>query len=157
MLRYLLAPLLLLLSIPAAAAGSCYREVLVNGEPMRQFTGYRHCVEFDPPRVISGIWIDRFEGMSFHEGIGDLALARGRKNPPWLEMDEQTIRPSDFRSRPFAGMAGQAYVLTFVGRTAKDMNRKPMEGYGHFGMSPGLILVDRVINWQPLGPAGNVR
>lgn len=105
-------------------------------------------VDFTAPREISGIWIDEFEGSSFHEGVHDLKEARERRHSVWLDMDEDSVVPPAFHATDY----GHAYRLTFIGRTARDMHRSPLEGYGHLGVSPGLVRVDRLLQWEDLGP-----
>lgn len=125
----------------------CNKEVLRNGVRSLQYVGDRACVDFTPARRISGIWIDQFEGSAFYEGAQDLAALGARKDRIWLSFDDGSIIPFGFKR---VG-SGNAYRLTFVGRNARDMKRKPIEGYGHFGMSAGLVLVDRLVEWVDLG------
>ena len=39
----------------------------------------------------------------------------------------------------------------FVGRDAKEMNRKPLNGYGHMSMAAGAVLVDDLTGVTDLG------
>lgn len=110
-------------------------------------TSDRTQVEFTAPREISGIWINEFEGSSFHEGVDDLSEAREQTHSVWLDMNEDTVMPPAFHATDY----GHAYRLTFVGRAARDMLRSPSHGYCHLGVSPGLVRVDRLLHWEDLG------
>jgi hypothetical protein len=139
-----------LLFAQAAAAGSkefCYVEERHNEVRVIRYIGDRACIDFTPPRRVSGIWIDQFEGSSFFEGLTKASQLSGREHTTWLTIDDETVVPDGFKRE----YRGNIYHVTFIGRTAKDMNRKPLEGYGHFGMSPGLVLVDRLLEWKNLG------
>ncbi|MBI1682519.1 hypothetical protein [Caulobacter hibisci] len=135
---------------PSPPESHCFVREQTNGHVFVRYLGDRACVDFAPARTISGVWIDQFEGSSFYEGATSLSDIAGRKHTTWLTLDAQTELPAGFvRKRPTA----RAYRLTFVGRNARDMDRLPLEGYGHFGVSPGLVLVDRLTVWEDLGPA----
>lgn len=132
----------------APHADQCWTTEVSNGTALRVYGGDRKCVSFHPPGEMTGIWVNEFEGSAFYAGAKTLADTRGKKGDVWLSMDGQTVLPANFRRH-----YGRAYRITIVGRTALDMNRAPLEGYGHMGMSRGLVLVDRVIDSQDLGPA----
>jgi len=143
--------LLQVLSSPPTAEPDrdCFVRENTNGVRVMRYIGDRACVDFGPVRTIEGIWVNAFEGSSFHEGAGTLDDVRGRPHTTWLTFDDDSVKPPGLRPTQHPP---HAHRLTFVGRTAKDMQRKPLEGYGHFGMSPGLVLVDRVTEWRDLGP-----
>ncbi|MFV3126138.1 hypothetical protein [Niveispirillum sp. KHB5.9] len=139
----------LLVALPAMAAPEhCFTPSEHGGVRVMVYIGDRKCVEFDEPREFTGIWINAFESSRFNEGATSLAEAGERKPLVWLSLDDQSIRPAGFRVK-----LGHAYRLTMIARSAKDMNRQPLEGYGHFGMWPGLVLVERITAWEDLGPA----
>lgn len=134
-------------ALPAMAAPeNCFNPSQHGGTRVMIYVGDRKCVEFDEPREFTGIWINGFESSAFHEGAAGLADAKAAKPLVWFSMDELSIRPAGFRVK-----LGHAYRLTMIARPAKDMNRKPIEGYGHFGMWPGLVLVERITAWEDLG------
>lgn len=146
----LIASMLLQSATPPPDKERCFLEDRKSAVVVLRYIGDRACVDFMPPRQITGVWIDQFEGSSFHENVGDLDGVRGRAHTTWLTIDKASVLPGDFK--PARKRPPHAYRLTFVGRTARDMNRKPLEGYGHFGMSPGLVLVDRLLSAEDLGP-----
>lgn len=121
-----------------------------GGVPIMVYIGDRACVDLEPPREISGVWIHQFEGSVFIEGATTREEAVKTRASTWLTTDEQTVFPKNFPGNP---LEAHAYRVTFVGRFAKDMRRKPLEGYGHFGMYPGLVLMDRMTAWEDLGRA----
>ncbi|AHE56318.1 hypothetical protein [Sphingomonas sanxanigenens] len=126
----------------------CFVKEKQGAYTIHTYIGARACEAFDPPREIAGVWVNQFEGSSFHEGATSLADLEGRPHRVWLSMDKDSVLPVDFKPQ-----RSHVYRLRFVGRTATDMNRKPLEGYGHFGVSPGMVLVDRLVGWEDLGPA----
>jgi hypothetical protein len=125
----------------------CWEEVVEDGVKAKRYRGDRVCVDFGPVREIAGIWVDQFEGSRFYEGARDLDEVRKREDKVWLEIDEASVVPAEFKRPGYS----HAYHVTFTGRTARDMNRKPMHGYGHLGVSSGLALVDRFTSWKDLG------
>lgn len=136
-------------SPPETRMARCYDIERRDGVPtVMRYLGDRTCVDFDPPRRISGVWLYKFEYSVFLEGATSRAELNQARNLPWLTIDKDTVLPTGFRP---SYIEGRAYRVTFEGRAAKDMQRKPMEGYGHFGAFPGLFLVDRVVSWEDLG------
>jgi hypothetical protein len=97
------------------------------------YIGDRKCVALEPPRTISGIWINEFEGSSFHENIKRLREVRlgaeSSNERVWLTIDNETLISPELKRRP----SGRAYRIRFVGRNASDMLRKSGDGYGHLG------------------------
>ena len=143
--------LLPILSLAAAAVQDrndrCYVTETIGGVPVRVYQGDRACVDLTEPREMAGIWINEFEGSRFIEGI-EVAEGLTRDGKAvWFSMDDETVRPVGFQPR-----LGHAYRLTIVGRSAVDMDRPPLEGYGHFGVSPGLVLADEIVAFEDLGP-----
>lgn len=146
----LITSMLLQSAAPLPDKERCFVEDRTSAVVVMRYIGDRACVDFTPPRQITGVWIDQFEGSSFHEGVADLDGVRGRAHTTWLTIDDASVLPGDFkrvRRHP-----PHAYRLTFIGQTARDMNRPPLEGYGHFGVSPGLVIVDRLLSAKDLGP-----
>lgn len=101
------------------------------------------------PREFSGVWLNRFEGSSFHEGARDLKAARDDRQSIWLSMTDEAAAAPGFHPLP-----NHAYRLRFTGRAARDMKARPPFGYGHMGMSAGLVVVDQVAEAVDLGPIG---
>ena len=118
-----------------------------------EYLGNRKCLEFEPAREMTGVWVNDFEGSAFHEGARSWAEADARRSEraPWFEIDEATALPRSFRRRYY-----HAYRITFVGRRAKPLPPGPpgvprLPGFGHMGMSASMILADRVIRSEDLG------
>lgn len=139
---------LLLQAAPETKLDRCHYWDRSGGVPAVAYIGDRACVDFEPAREITGVWIFRFEGSVFIEGAATREAAMEAKPSTWLTIDRQTVFPKGFTGNP---IEARAYRVTFVGRFAKDRNRKPLEGYGHFGMYPGLVLMDRMTAWEDLG------
>lgn len=150
-MKYLVATTAMItLILPASAAPEhCYVMEGHGTARVMAYIGDRKCVEFRAQETIRGIWINQFEGSAFHEGVVDVNKALAVRSTVWLSMDDQTMMPAGFASK-----RGHAYQLTIVARKAKDMNRQPLEGYGHFNMSAGLVLVDEIVAWKDLGKVG---
>lgn len=133
------ALLLLLAAQDAPDPPRCHRTVSYADNKFE-----RHgCTEFETQREFTGLWINEFEGQRFVEDATSAAdIPRGRgAHQIWFEVDAQTGMPPEWkRSR-----GARLYWVRFRGKAAKDMRRKPMEGYGHFGMSSGIVLVDEVL------------
>jgi hypothetical protein len=132
---------------------SCFITSKLGRYRLMTYIGDRKCVALEPPRTISGIWINEFEGSSFHENIKRLREVRlgaeSSNERVWLTIDNETLISPELKRRP----SGRAYRIKFIGRNASDMRRKSGDGYGHLGGSSGLVLVDRVIDWKDIGPA----
>ena len=126
---------------------ACYVTTKLDHFRLKTYIGDRKCVAFDPPRTISGIWINEFEGSLFYEKVKRLDDVKLNDTKVWLTIDDETLMSAELRGRGF----GRAYRIKFIGRTATDMNKKPSLGYGHFGMSSGPVLVDRIIDWEDIG------
>jgi hypothetical protein len=125
----------------------CSRTVRTGNSTVVEYKGDRSCVDFGPPRPFIGLWINEFEGSRFVENGTSLAdLPRGNKGDSiWLNIDE-----GKWLGR-WTRRYGHVYRVRFQGRAALDMHRKPLEGYGHFGMSPGLVIVDELAELTDLG------
>jgi hypothetical protein len=134
-------------SVPARVP-HCSGERVENGIKVIDYRGDRTCIAFGPPRRFRGIWLASMEGFDFVEGTTTIAQAKARSRKVWLTIDQQSLVTPDLR-RPHIG---HAYRVSFIGRAAIDMHRKPPDGYGHMGMSSGLVLVDRMLVAKDLGP-----
>lgn len=126
----------------------CAIEVGEGSRKVFQYRGDRVCVDFDEPRIFEGIWIDEFEGQAFVEGATRRADLKPGTRHPWFNTYEAL--------KPFTKPTGssstrrQLYKVRFVGRQAADMDRQALQGYGHFNMSPGLLLLDEMLSIEPL-------
>ena len=127
----------------------CYRREVTNNVPLIVYLGDRVCVDFEPPRIFEGLWIDAFEGSSFIAGARSLADRPATGESVWLTIDAESRVPARFRR---ARYPAQVYRVRFRGRGARDMHRRPLEGYGHLGMSAGVVLVDEMLAMESLGP-----
>jgi hypothetical protein len=136
-----------------AAPESCFVVSKLGQLRLMTYIGDRKCLTFDPPRTISGIWINEFEASSFHENIKRLSDIRldieSSDEKVWLTIDDKTLISPELKRRGF----GRAYRIKFIGRNVSDMHRKPGDGYGHGSLYSGLMLVERVIDWEDIGPA----
>jgi hypothetical protein len=104
------------------------------------------CVLFQPRRRMHGVWVDAFEGQSFREGAGTTYDVPERRGNVWIQ-----FQAAARAKLPRQEGSGHAYRIRFLGRKAKDMQRQSLDGYGHFGLSAGLIIVDRLIQIEDLG------
>lgn len=104
------------------------------------------CVAFQPTKVMQGVWIDAFEGQSFHAGSNTLKNIKQRYEGVWI-----SFRPPARKRLPRQEGSGHAYRIRFLGRMAQDMHRQRLDGYGHFAMSAGLVVVDRLMEIEDLG------
>jgi hypothetical protein len=109
-----------------------------------EFVGSRACYNFHEPRVFKGIYIDEFEGQRFIEGAMPAARYKP-KDKVWLEIDERSDLSAahQFTSRKKKGTA--IWLIEFEGQKAI---RTRGGGFGHFGMSEDLVIVDKVLSAQ---------
>jgi hypothetical protein len=135
-------------SINQAPSHRCWAEESHNGIKVRVYKGDRICVDLAPATEMEGVWVNDFEGSAFYEGARSIADVRGRESTVWFTIHQETVLP-----RAFTKHYGLAYRVKIVGRKARDMNREPLEGFGHMGMSRGLVVVDRIVRADLLGPA----
>jgi hypothetical protein len=147
LIPFLLALVPVTAPTPPHSSDRCYVSEVHNGIPVRVYQGDRECVALAPPAEITGVWLNEFEGSVFHENAVNLTEVKAGKSEVWFSMDSQTQLPADFRRQ-----YGHAYRMTLIGRKAVDMHREPLDGYGHMGMSPGLIVADRILRMEDLGP-----
>lgn len=141
------AALLIQAAAGDAAPDKCWREQVENGVRVMVYLGDRSCVPLEPPSEQDGLWINAFEGQRFIPDGTKPADVKRRDAGIWFNMHE--LLTPDLPVRP---LTGHVYRVRFVGRMATDMNRKPLDGYGHMSMSPGLVVVDRMIAMEDLGP-----
>ncbi|MEG3165431.1 hypothetical protein U1701_12585 [Sphingomonas sp. PB2P19] len=137
---------------PSVPPNPCHRVEMHGDTKVIVGLGDRFCVDLQPPRTYEGIWVDYFEGQAFVEGATTLSAVDPRHAYPWFN----TENPLKSFERPgFTGRGyvyGHGYKVRFVGRQARDMNRPTLAGYGHLGMSPGLIVLDELLSIEDLGP-----
>ncbi len=119
----------------------CYRRATYGGVPVLEYIGEDQCFRFAAPRRMHGIWRLGFEFSMFWEN-GDAAkppLPRGA----WL-------RPPLGQAALPAGMRPGAYEVELIGRS----NLYPGH-FGHMGLSPDIVLADRILSLRPLPAAGS--
>ncbi|KQM28695.1 MULTISPECIES: hypothetical protein [unclassified Sphingomonas] len=127
----------------------CAREAGEGSRKYLVYRGDRICVDLDLPRVYEGIWIDEFEGQAFAEGANSRADLNPTNRLPWLNTYE-ALTPFTKPAGSKGLYYGRLYKVRFVGRQAVDMKREPMLGYGHFNLSPGLIVLNEMLSITPL-------
>ncbi len=94
-----------------------------------------------------GIWFNEFEGSRFVRDAQSLPQAERDTTQVWLEIDDQSLAPARLIRNE---RLGSAYYIEFEGRETSDMHRLRGDGYGHLGMSEGLVLVDRIQKFRRL-------
>lgn len=127
----------------------CFAKEIMNGVSVLRYLGDRKCIDFQPPRIFHGVYVDEFEGQAYYDGATSIEEIRRRGDNVWFSVDDETRFSAHFKGR---GFRSPAYLVTFRGREATDMDREPLKGYGHMGMSAGVVLVDELIEAKPLGP-----
>jgi hypothetical protein len=130
---------LMVLLAGSTAVDDCFVEKRSGGVTLMTYIGDRACIDFKPARLYHGVFVDNFEGQSYYDGAASLADIKGRHDKVWFSTDGRTRLSV---SIPGPRYQGGIYRVTFLGREAKNMNREPLQGYGHFGMSAGVVLVD---------------
>ena len=126
----------------------CRREERGGATAVVVYLGGRSCVRFQAPRRFAGLWVNAFEGQRYVD------RARVQSDVPdrggettWFSTDDHT------EHREASGCPRQHVCrIVFLGRAAVDMHRGPLEGYGHMGLSNGLVLADRILSIEDLGP-----
>jgi hypothetical protein len=119
---------------------ACLEKLRWGGvEAMPQRTD--QCYKFDKARRWKGHWINQFEGSIFCPAGSPCPDERsGAANAIWLEFS--STRPVQNELKP-----GGVYEVEFIGR------RSIGEGhFGHMGMSPNDIIVDRMISMNQIEP-----
>ena len=125
---------------------ACRREGVEDGIRVIVYLGDRSCVRFKPARTYSGLYVNAFEGQQFIvNGRSRNDVARDRSNV-WFSTDEQTAHNEATRCP-----RRHVCQIVFEGREAVDMNRPVLEGYGHMGVSAGVVLADRILSTVDLG------
>jgi len=130
-----------------ASIDRCWANESRNGINVRVYKGDRNCVDLAPATEMDGVWVNELEGSAFYEGARCIADVSARKSTVWFTIDNETALPHGFTKH-----YGLAYRVKIVGRKARDMHRRPLEGYGHMGVSPGLVVADKIIRADLLGP-----
>ena len=138
-------------TLPPVRAASCYQRETRGGTIVPRYIGDRHCVAFGPPIVMQGIWLRAFEGSEFHEGAHERADIRTSDGVPWFNTDEP-LKPFADPATIEHRYAGRLYLVRLVGRRSVVQDRPPMEGFGHMGGSPSLVLLDEMLSIEDLGP-----
>jgi len=113
----------------------------------------RNCFAQKPQRTYEGIWVNHFEAQLFVDGAHEIAQVDPHKSYPWFSTNDPLkpfVRPGVIAGRGY--VFGHAYRVRFLGREARDMDRKPLAGYGHLDMFPGLVILDEMLALEDLGP-----
>ncbi|WP_174291365.1 hypothetical protein [Sphingomonas bacterium] len=126
---------------------ACSREEIENGTQVIVNLGDRSCVKIKPSRTYQGLWVNAFEGRRFIDGGHGRWDVSRHHSDVWFSTDDQT-RHEETSPCPRQHVC----KITFDGREAVDMQRSgAFEGYGHMGMSAGLVLADRIASIKDLG------
>ena len=136
---------------PPVRRADCQREEVRGTETVKVYRGDRECVLFAPPQMMEGIWLRTFEGSEFHDRARTRSDIGSSVGVPWLSVDEP-LKPFADPLPPQGIYAGRLYRIRFIGRRSVAQNRPPMEGFGHMGGSPGLVLLDEMLSIEDLGP-----
>lgn len=121
----------------------CRTREQVGGIDFIRFVGSRLRYHSAPPRRLSGIYVDEFEGQKFMENAHpDKAYIEPRRRV-WLTFDKHTDKSADvLRHRtgdtPF-------WLVDLIGEETDRPGR-----YGHMGMSDAELLLDHVNSAMPL-------
>jgi hypothetical protein len=141
--------LLMLGAIAVAPEAKCSVTSVRNGVTVIAYLGDRKCVAWKPRRTFHGIYVDCTEGQAYYDGARSLEEVKARKEHAWFSTDDVTRFTVAIPSPRYHC---EAYRVTFVGREAQDMHRAPGQGYGHFNMTPGVVLVDDLTSLTDIGP-----
>jgi hypothetical protein len=95
------------------------------------------CLPFSQPGRLGGVWVIALENSSFFEGAVSFRPEMSNSIGAWLEPDQW--RPD--QTRAAQGERVRAYLVEFVGR--RSLCRS---GFGHMGVYPHEVLVDRFIS-----------
>ena len=97
------------------------------------------CYKFEKPRRWKGIWFNQFEGLLFCPDPVERTCPKNAptyENEIWLE----------FSSKPPVELGrGGVYEIEFIGRRSLGAGH-----FGHMGMSPNDMIVDRMISTKEL-------
>lgn len=137
--------------LPPVRRAGCFRQELHDGNVAVLPGKDRTCVPLGPPAVIEGIWLRAFEGSELHEGAKVRSELLPSAKAPWLNADEP-LKPFTIPAQGVDVLPGRLYRVRFVGRRSLAKNGPPLDGFGHMGGSPSLVLVDEMLSIEDLGP-----
>ncbi|MGN6277883.1 MAG: hypothetical protein ACTHM8_04060 [Sphingomonas sp.] len=112
----------------------------------------RACLKMLPTRKFEGIWVDAFEASRFVEGARSLKELSSPSPQVWLDIDRPLKMTAVMRA---AGIPAartdiyrpHAYLVKFRGARAPTLSGRNglgfPNGYGHMGIFPDLVVVDR--------------
>lgn len=125
-----------------------------------------HAVPMKPAREYVGLWFDQFEGERFFPAAADPRRVDWTAPAIWFGVDRLAVLRAYADARAPGAilpdpMQATVYRVRFIGREAQDMacrSKLPKLGgcYGHMGMEPGLIVPDRILSIEDLGPVPRV-
>lgn len=122
---------------------SCYRRVERNGVVEAEFIGMEKCYRFDPPRRFHGVWRDAFEGSAFYDSLDAMPAYTAPVAADFAWLDVEKVPAADLRMD--CRRCSEVALIDFVGRKTSFRGR-----YGHMGMSPNYIIVDKIISMRRL-------
>ncbi len=99
------------------------------------------CWPLSPSSRIEGIWVTSLENSSFFERATQLDRSMLTRLATWLEV----ANPPAEVIRSQQGEALRAYQISLVGRQTLCEAH-----YGHMGVFPHEVIVDRIVHLQPL-------
>lgn len=104
----------------------------------------RSTYTFGSRRRFRGIWVNDFEASNFVEGARTLESALHHSKRIWLTIGDATIFPGKLRPQ-----RREVYFIKFEGRATRI--NKSGHGFGHLGMSSGLVVAERVVSIRDIG------
>ncbi len=125
----------------------CLQTSKEDGFSILSYVGDRECYRLSEPVLMRGIWHNEFEGSRFFANVQSVD---GLPVEPkvWLQTHELLSGPQ----APLQD--GKFYRVEFVGRQPLLSWSKLMSpGYGHLGMSNGLVVVDHFTAISQIDPS----
>lgn len=142
-------PLLLLTACAGSAGNQVANGIAPKAPPPGRCEGagdYEHCVEFGAPERMRGHWITGFEVSTFWAEGEQGADGPGRPITWLVFAAASPPDPGLFAGRERIG-GPVAIRIEFIGRRARRLGR-----YGHLGIAENLVIVDRIISTEFIGP-----
>ena len=131
------------LSTPQAIAERCFGGNIQTGK----YVGDLNCWPFSKPHKIKGVWLVALEASEFYPDARALNETRGRSPGNWTP--QVWLQTRLLNNRPELRAAGQGagprvYAVEFVGQQSL------CGAFGHFGIYPKEVIVDRFVMMRPL-------
>jgi hypothetical protein len=128
------------LSDPKAVIDRCYGGDLRNGK----YIGDLKCLPYGASERLRGLWLIDLETSEFFPNAK--TVKANKDSPIWLETDLLN-RPSGLLDAA-QGAGRRVYVVEFQGRQSLCDGG----AYGHMGMFPKQVIVERFYSIKPLAP-----